>query len=301
MAEITLQPVDIIFSIDTSGSVNDEIGFVKENMNAFSKQIEDSGIDVHVIVLASEFTGMGDGLFADGICIPAPLGSGKCPADSNPPSYVHVNELVGQWNILDGYILRYPDYKQHLREKSLKFFVSISDTDASTGADKFVTDVEGLEPSSAMWSNWRYCGIYPFEACGFLGSPGLVHADLVMRTMGVGGDLCKKDFAPVFNEIAKKVADVVEVACDWAIPAPPAGETFEPTKTNVQISVDGSAEALLKAQSIASCGMREGWHYDDEGAPKRVVACPTTCARLQAASRTEVNVLFGCATQLGPD
>jgi hypothetical protein len=308
MAMNMLQPVDVIFSVDTSGTMRDEIGFVKENMNAFSKQIRDSGIDVHVVLLATEQSGTADPfgglLFTDGLCIAAPLGSGMCPRDSNPPNYVHIVEQIGQWNILDAYILRYPDYKMYLREGALKTFVSVSDADASTAAEKFVNDVKALEPSSKMWSQWRYAAIYPFEPCpgvpGQGGDPGPQHADLVTRTDGIGGDLCKQDFAPVFNAIAKKLVDVVQLACEWDVPAAPAGETFERMKTNVQINVDGKTEMLLKAQTVDSCGMRDGWHYDDESAPKRVVACPTTCQRLQAAESAAVDVLFGCATQVGP-
>ena len=302
-AQNTLQPVDIVFSIDTSGTMRDEITFVKANMNAFSKQIRDAGIDVRVILIAAQWTGMEDPfgglLFTDGLCIDAPLGSGKCPEDSNPPNYTHIVEVIGQWNILDAYIYKYPEYRQHLREHSLKTFVSVSDDNASTGADKFVSDVKALEPSSGTWSNWRYSAIYPFAACGD-GAAAPTHADLVVRTQGVGGDLCKQDFAPVFNEIAEKLTDTVRLACDWAIPAPPSGESFEPTKTNVQLSIEGNSEMLLKAQASQACGMKEGWHYDDEAKPARVVACPASCARIQAARTAEISLLFGCATQIVP-
>lgn len=303
-AQNTLQPVDVIISIDTSGTMRDEATFVKENMNAFSKQIKDAGIDVHVILISAEWTGMDDPfgglLFTDGLCIAAPLGSGMCPADSNPPGYAHVIETIGQWNILDAYIYRYADYKQHLRENALKTFVSVSDADASTGADKFVRDVMALEPSSNMWSNWRYAAIYPFVNCGEDGGQGLVHADLVQRTMGIGGDLCQQDFAPVFDEIAKKLVDVVQLSCDWAIPPAPSMEAFDANKTNVALNIDGKAESLLKSPTVAECGAREGWHYDDEAKPTRVVACPATCARIQAATTAEVSVLFGCETQINP-
>lgn len=300
-----LQPVDVILSIDTSGTMRDEIMFVKENMNAFSQQIRDRGVDVRVVLIAAEWTGMEDPfgglLFTDGLCIDPPLGSGQCPADSRAPEYAHVVEVIGQWNILDAYILRYADYKAYLRPSSLKTFVSVSDTDASTTADKFVADVDGLEPGSSMWSNWRYSAIYPFDTCLADATPGLVHADLVQRTGGVGGDLCNQDFAPVFDDLAKKLVADVKLACDWSIPAAPPGEMFEIGKTNVQLTVNGTNEALLKAPTIASCGTNEGWHYDDEANPSRVIVCPATCDRIQAAESAEINVLFGCATQLGPE
>jgi hypothetical protein len=151
-----------------------------------------------------------------------------------------------------------------------------------------------------MWLNWRYSAIYSFSPCGIGNDVGTVHAELVNRTQGVDGDLCLQDFKPVFDDLARQVMEVVTLACDWEIPPPPNAGTFEPTKTNVRLTLDGNQEELFKSRT-ADCGTHEAWHYDDESAPKRVVACPATCARIQAAASAEVHLLFGCATQLGPE
>jgi hypothetical protein len=160
--------------------------------------------------------------------------------------------------------------------------------------------VKELEPNSPMWTNWRYSAIYSFSACGIGNDVGTVHAELVKRTSGVAGDLCLQDFKPVFDDLAKQVVDVVTLACDWQIPPPPTGETFAPGKTNVQLTLDSKLEQLGKAQTATDCGTRDGWYYDDEAAPKQVVACPSTCARIQAARDANVDVLFGCDTMTIP-
>src|SRR5690606_3496249 len=46
------EPADIIFAVDTSGSMSDEIGFTQQHLNQFSTQIVQSGIDVRVVMLA---------------------------------------------------------------------------------------------------------------------------------------------------------------------------------------------------------------------------------------------------------
>jgi hypothetical protein len=309
MAENTLQPVDIIFGIDTTGSMGEEIAFTEENMNAFSQRISAAGIDVHVILVAGPRDGVPTGIYVDGVCIGAPLGSGNCPDDSNAPTYVHIPQLMADWDILQNYIATYPMYKQYLRESSFKTFVSISDSDPSSNpvltqpinsADAFVAAVQQLEPASPMWMSWRYSAIYSFTACGIGNDEGRVHSELVKRTHGVAGDLCLQDFKPVFDELAKQVVDVVTLACDWEIPPSPMGETFAAGKTNVELTLDGALERLGKAQDDADCGTRDAWHYDDEAAPHRVVACPSTCARIQAARSAKVDVLFGCDTKTLP-
>jgi hypothetical protein len=309
-AENRLQPADIIIGIDTSGSMDEEAGFVQENMNAFSQQIIASGIDVRVILVAAEQpapTMMGGGLFGGGdnddfgICIGAPLGSGMCPADSKPPVYTHINSEVGSNDVLSVLISAYPSYKAQLRADSLKTFVSVTDDDANeppiNSAAGFISAVQGLEPMDPMfWSNWHYSSIYCFTDCEQAAEIGAVHADLVMQTQGVGGDLCLQSFKPVFDALAKQVLEGVKLECDWDIPDPTANQTFDAMKTNVQIKLDGAVMPLGKAATAGDCGDRDGWHYDDEAAPTRVVACPASCTRIQAANAASVDILFGCAT-----
>jgi hypothetical protein len=310
MAQNTLQPVDIIFGVDTTGSMGEEILFTEQNMNAFSQQITGAGIDVRVVMVSTLKDGMPlIPVHLDGVCIAAPLGSGSCPADSNPPRYVHIVQPNTDGDLLQNFINTYPMYKEYLRESSFKTFVAISDGDIQANpvfqqpiysADTFIAAVDGLEPGSLMWQSWRYSAIYSFTPCGIGNNEGITHADLVSRTQGVAGDLCLQDFKPVFDDLAKQLMEVVTLACDWAIPPPPQGETFDAGKTNVELTLDGTAESLGKAATVADCGSRDGWHYDDDAAPQRVVACPSTCTRIQTALSAKVDLLFGCETVVLP-
>jgi hypothetical protein len=308
-AKLERQPVDVIFAIDTSGSMAEEIGFVRAQMNMFSKRVRESGIDIRVVMLASQGDTGSFGLETEGVCIDAPLGSGTCPVDSNPPAYFHIAEPVMQRNILDSYVTFYPKYKEHLRLGSIKNLVAVSDDDAQriglagdphARVEKFLSDMAALDPSSQLWSSWRYSAIYPFTECPSSFAVGVAHAELVKRTMGIGGDLCLQDFAPVFDAIANQLVQLSGLSCDWEIPPPPTGETFDAAKTNVELSLDGAAQTLLKTST--DCGARDAWHYDNDNTPTHVVACPATCERIRAAKRNaEVRVLFGCATQIIPD
>jgi hypothetical protein len=308
-AENRLQPADIIIGVDTSGSMDEEIAFVQQNLNAFSQQIIDSGIDVRVILVAAEqpppampgIFGFIDDDDDYGVCIAAPLGSGMCPADSNPPVYTHVNTEVGSNDVLSVLVSAYPSYKAQLRPDSLKTFVSVTDDDANdppiNTAQGFITAVQALEPTDpTMFSDWRYSSIYCFTACEQAAQVGAVHRDLVAQTQGIEGDLCLQDFKPVFDALAQQVLEGVMLECDWEIPPPSSGEVFDAMKTNVQLLLDGAPHMLGKAAEAAACADREGWHYDNEAAPARVVACPATCARIQAAKSAQVDILFGCET-----
>jgi len=313
-AEMVLTPVDIIFGIDTSMSMIEEVLMMQENLNAFSQQIIDANIDAHVIVLSALQTGAPVIRTIDGPCIAPPLGSGSCPDDSLPPTYVHIDALVTSFDVLDVYINQYPQYKPHLRENSLKTFVTISDDNATNethpmgsmnpdekpvhhNADLFIDAVAQLEPGSPMWSNWRYSGIYSFTMCpaSLMGAVGEIHAELVQRTQGVAGDLCLQDFQPVFDELAKELVSGSKLACDWAIPAPPEDELMDIEMTSVQFTLNGIQESPLpRILDGANCADHDAWYYDRPENPTRIFACPVTCERVQAADRAEVGILFGC-------
>ena len=84
-----VRPADIIVAIDQSGSMDTETAWVKNQLSSFANQITASGIDVHVVMIAG-LPGS-----ENGFCIPAPLGSGGCPDDNNPPTLLHIDQHVG--------------------------------------------------------------------------------------------------------------------------------------------------------------------------------------------------------------
>jgi hypothetical protein len=93
--------------------------------------------------------------------------------------------------------------------------------------------------------------------------------------------------------------EVQRLPCAWDIPAPPSGESLDPSRVNVALAPPGQSPIpVAKVADEAACGASDGWFYDDPSGPTSVVACPTTCERIEAASDIRVNLLFGCATTL---
>jgi hypothetical protein len=285
---------DIVFGIDSSGSMDEEIEFVRQNMNAFSQQIVASGVDVRVILIADP----------EAVCIDAPLGSGQCPDDTLLPSYVHVPQEVGSNDILNVFVDSYPQWSQYLRPNTRKMFVAITDDDATDGpldsAASFSAAVQQLDPT--LFANWAYSGIFCFTECEEAAAIGAVHQALVTMTGGVGGDLCLQDFAPVFGELAEAIVTGSPISCEWTIPPPPAGEMLDLNSLNVRTTNSSGVGSLLgKVPSAAECpNFQNGWHYDDPVSPSTIIACPQTCAELQGSGVAKVDVLFGCASQAAP-
>ena len=94
-AKVETLPVDIVWAVDTSGSMLDEATAVQANINAFSQQIVQANIDVHVVMLAA----LGP-ILGIQVCVGPPLGTGNCATpggDSKPPNFFHhPSAMVGQ-------------------------------------------------------------------------------------------------------------------------------------------------------------------------------------------------------------
>lgn len=88
------------------------------------------------------------------------------------------------------------------------------------------------------------------------------------------------------------------LSCEWAIPKPAAGETFDKGRVNVTFTTEGGSEKLGNVPGVAQCAAAgDGWYYDDPNTPTKIVTCPSTCTKLQAATDAKVQVLVGCVTE----
>ena len=295
-----LQPADIIFAIDSSGSMGLEMAAVQTNMNAFSAQIAASGIDTHIVLIAQP-----PGLFniPPGICIEPPLGAGTCPgSETNPAAgYWHLPDEVGSHDALNLIRDTYDQWQGVLRPEATKAFVVVSDDDQSsfpyTSANSWTQAINALPEFGA--GTWKFHSIYCFTDCWLVAANvGDVYKDLVAQTGGIGGDLCLQNFAPVFDAIAAGVIEGAELQCEWDIPPAPTGETFDKGKLNIEYTPStGPGEDILHVPDPSVCGTEGGWYYDDNQNPTKVFVCPSTCDRIQADSGGKIDVLFGCKTR----
>lgn len=173
-ATLTKKPVDIIFFIDNSGSMTQEIEAVQANINAnFAAIIGASGIDYRVIMVAAHGSAAG----AQSICVSAPLSGTTCspippqPAN-NPPTFFQYALEIGSHDSLckllksydgttpDAYGLGPNGWKEWLRQEAFKVFVEITDdgttcspyddndnvNDGTSVAAKFDADLLAKDP-----------------------------------------------------------------------------------------------------------------------------------------------------------
>jgi hypothetical protein len=300
-ADVGLQPADIIFVVDNSGSMDAEAAAVQQNMNAFSNQITAANVDAHVVLISA---------YPDsdaGICIAPPLGGGGCPVDdNNPPGYIHIADGIGSNNALLKLLEHHPAFTGALRPEAAKHIVVVSDDDSDLDANEFAVMLTALDPSFA---GFTFHGIVAPEdpviacfaqtsCCATSADVGQEYIDLINQTGGVFGNLCDQQFQPLFDALATQVIQGATLSCTYDIPPPPDGETFDPDEVNVEFD-DGTGNPLAigRVDSAADCGaVTDGWYYDDPDAPTQILVCPQTCDKIQGFSSATVSIAFGCAT-----
>ncbi len=302
-ADLGPRPQDIIFAVDTSGSMIQEAAFVQQQMNSFSIQIEAANVDARIILLAEY-----PPIFGPGICIDPPLGSGGCPtADSNPPKFLHVPDSnIASSNSLLRLVDLYPAYAPFLRDDALTHIVVVSDDDSALSAADFSSQFTSLAPHL---SDFVFHGIVSKEesdvACGSGGaccnlaaSQGVVYQELVAQTGGVEGNLCDQEFQPVFAAVAQQVIGGASLACSYTIPPPPNGEMFDRDRVNVEFEGgSGTTLTIGRVDDVNACaGVDNGWYYDDPISPTRISVCPQTCDTIQSFDAGKVAIKFGCET-----
>lgn len=301
--EQAFQPADIIWAVDTSGSMFEEALFVQNNLNVFSQQIVASGIDVRVVMIAQAAIIP----FIPSVCIPPPLGSGACPVDTNPPAYWHHPMAVVSSNDgLNIFMNTFQDWRFMLRPQATHTLVVVTDDDATqapyNSADQFIADFTALDPMLDDGSgnpNWKMSGIYSFTNCPTAASVGSVWQEIIQRTGGIAGDLCTQNFAPVFNDLATAIVQGSQpIDCEWVIPPPPMGQTFDKSRVNVEFTdTAGMTQTVFAVDDAGACDPAlGGWYYDDPANPNRVLACPETCTTIQSEVGNQIDIAFGCAT-----
>jgi len=203
-ARAQLAPADVIVVVDSSASMSAETSMVEQSLNAFTANLEASGISPRIIAIGDDSNGV------SGLCVPAPLGSGSCPDDENSPVYVHIVESVGSNAALDTILEQHPSFQGFLRSASGKAIVVVSDDDSSLSAEAFDLQIAALDPTFAGYRFHAIAADYdpfsPADPCRFVASDvGEEYLTLVALRGGTFHNLCEPDFGAAFDAIADDI------------------------------------------------------------------------------------------------
>src|SRR6478736_5189520 len=86
--------------------------------------------------------------------------------------------------------------------------------------------------------------------------------------------------------------------CTYTIPAPPKGQSLDPSKVNITYTNSaGTVTTLTQDPAGTSCDAGSGWQYSADG--KTINLCGKACNDVKADKNGKLQVLFGCTTVVG--
>jgi len=293
-AETAIAPVDIVWVVDSSGSMSGEAARVQDNLNDFSAAMGKIGIDYHVVMITS----------SGFVKVPPPLGTS--------PNYMMIDRGVSSNEPLQVLLDEFPKYKTFLRTTAITHFVEVTDDESKLAATEFLSKMKVLlghdftshaiaseEVPISISNPTGACvtTLIPFDAAAAAGKQYYKLADL---TLGKKFSICTKDWTALFATLTSAIAKATAIPCSFVIPPPPDGGTFDKGKVNVEYT-DGTGKktTILHVPGGASaCTAAGGWYYDDETKPTKILLCPSTCTSVSADKTGKVDIAFGCATRI---
>lgn len=287
---ISGEGVDIIWVVDSSPSMMEELLFIQGNLNNFATFIGAQSIDYHVVMI-------GAGMFMLPLCVPQPLGGPDC---TNGPRYQYIYSQVSSDEALIKLVEHYPHYQAFLREKTTKHFVVVTDDESEKDAAWFKAELAkmqnpGFANGFVVHSIVGY-GTDQIDGCDSAAQYGATYVQLSDETGGAKFPVCESNWVPIFDQLAQAVVDKVKAPCTYQMPSPGEGLKINPAQILVTYTEGQTKVSIPKVDDAAACGGGvHGFYYDDVLQPQVITFCPTTCESLGAGS---IDVVFGC-THIG--
>lgn len=301
-------PVDILWVVDTSGSMESEVALIEQRLNDFAALIGATGIDFHVVLIAGE---LADNQATYDICIGPPLsGQSVCP-DEDGPRYRHVRHHVASQHALSSIIDTYPAYQDFLRDDAMVHMIGVSDDESSLSASQFELDVLNLAApgfANGFVFHSIVSGEYPEDEWVLI--PGLIeigagcdgpygqavaygeqYVTLSERTGGVFAEICNADWDGIFDAIAHNVLLSSQMPCAFDFPTVPEGLRVSDVLSATLTLEDQTTLELGPISGPEACSTQTGWYFDNPQAPTQVRLCPASCGELDA----HINISLGCS------
>jgi hypothetical protein len=305
--------VDIVWVVDASGSMLDEQMKIGKNMAAFADAITNASIDVRIVMMTTSAA-------IPVICpvvSPDPLAGTPLAMD---PRYQFLETRVDSNNPLDIAVDNFAAYSSFLRDGAKTHFVFVTDDESyyrglatpDERATTFANDMRGLlghdfilhtvssdGPAACTDLNCMpdiNTGICVFVmlGCG-AAAPGTTYYTLASMTSGLSASICESDWSVIFEPLTAAIIASAPLPCSYDIPAPPSGDTLDPSKVNVRWTMPNATDETVfgKVADQGACGDQLGWHYD-AAPPNQIMLCPATCSALSNGGTLSIE--FGCET-----
>ena len=300
-AETRNAPIDIIWVIDNSGSMDEEASEIQMRLNSFVSAIGSAGIeDYHVVVVT----------MSGFVSVPAPLGT-------DPTRFRFVDTNVQSSDSFDRILEQVPTFMDFLRPEAITHFVFVTDDQSAMGASEFEGRMRTLLGGRSFTGHAiasppgsRHCPPPPFpcfvmmDGCTGPGGEAAGNGDeywsLATSTGGLQLSICANDWGVLFGQLLDSVAVPMPLPCRFDIPEPPEGMTFQSNLVNVVYTPSGGGVPQTIPRSASGDCLGDGftWVYDDPANPTEILLCTSACGTVESDPTGAVRIQLGCESLL---
>jgi hypothetical protein len=190
-------------------------------------------------------------------------------------------------------------------DEELADVVGLVEELAAAGTNTYVIGIENpTVPPPALpeeWDDWGECDSGDGGGDTPCTPPTTLQALNDIAAAGATGSAFLIDTGdPAATEVAFQTAiEAIRsktVSCSLTIPPhPQPGMSFEGDKIDVTANAGGVTTTLPYDET---CAEPLGWHFDDPGLPTQIELCDSTCASVQAAADSTIEVNFLCEARV---
>ena len=272
--EVSQAAVDVVWVIDSSGSMRNERDTIQRGLNAFARAVAEASIDMRVVVITDR----------KDFDVPAPLGQ-------DPQHFQLLDRKVGSHDALETFIKEFDDYADFLRPEAKLELIAVTDDESRLSATAFIADM-GARAGKPFRLHAIASERVGKDACDGAKKPGDEYYAAAMLTEGLTLSVCNDVTPALFDTLSGSVRDSAGSPCTFAVPKAPMGFDFDPDLLSVHWTPTPSAvpEVIPPVDTEARCGL-SGWFYAEPSAPDALTLCPRTCEQLEGNA---VHVALEC-------
>ena len=188
--------------------------------------------------------------------------------------------------------------------------ITAARTNATTPVDTFIVGMPGsntyANEQQGLWTAAPYDMLLALSTYAVSGSPTTVPANCDATAMwtqtGANPAVpCHIDLSNGTNFNAAALATAIAtlrgqaLGCVYALPAPPPGQTIDPSLVNVIVTINGTAYTIPKRTMPSdTCLTGDGcWDYDTSG---KIDLIGLTCSGVSTSANASVEIDVGCTT-----
>ena len=193
-----IAPVDIVWIVDQSGSMGEEIEMVRDNMNNFAQRISGATVDYRVILLARRFSD------PDGheICIPPPLAGRNC-ADSQ--RFKQINQHIDSHDALSQYRAAAHRIEGFMRPNSVRHIIVVTDDECQGFLAPCGLSFDSYLRGRSGYEGYTFHSIVGQTSSRCDDNAGGSYSLLSNRTGGVNFDICNSNWSPLYSQLERSV------------------------------------------------------------------------------------------------